>query len=176
MEVGSLSAQATGGRGRRLLEVSAQGRSEEVAEDEVGTLEDGQREPQQENELEGEIEGKPVNDVHKGLNDSKEGEHNPVCQPLRIIMLGSGEEGLEGVVAGNHKTSDVGQKLTAKVEDDEEEIKQDSAENSIGLGNTALSLEVDESRVPAQLVVKLADIVLNLFLRGRHRFGITEID
>lgn len=66
-------------------------------------------------------------------------------------MLGSGEEGLEGVVAGNHKTSDVGQKLTAKVEDDEEEIKQDSAENSIGLGNTALSLEVDESRVPAQL-------------------------
>lgn len=89
MEVGSLSAQATGGRGRRLLEVSAQGRSEEVAEDEVGTpersislgpsgvrrgtenlLEDGQREPQQENELEGEIEGKPVNDVHKGLNDT----------------------------------------------------------------------------------------------------------
>jgi hypothetical protein len=37
VQVGSLSAQTTGGRGGGLLEVTAQGRREEVAEDEIGT-------------------------------------------------------------------------------------------------------------------------------------------
>lgn len=48
-------------------------------------LEDGQREPQQENKLEGEIEGEPVNYVHKGLNDaaasvSRKSAGDPHCQ------------------------------------------------------------------------------------------------
>jgi hypothetical protein len=111
-------------------------------------------------------------------------------------MRRSGEESLEGVVAGNHESGNVGEKLTAKVEDDEEEVEEGSAEDSIGLRDTALSLEVDKSRVSAQLkvhsmsalarlqgsgicaassrwaylFVELANIVLNLFLRGRHRF------
>ena len=43
-------------------------------------------------------------------------------EPLGIINLAGTEKSLHGIVAGNDKTSQVGQELTAEVEDDEEKV------------------------------------------------------
>jgi hypothetical protein len=69
------------------VEVAADGRDQEGAEDNVGTPgqasvnarnvseatdlpEDGQRQPEEENKLEGVVEGKPIDNLDKALNDA----------------------------------------------------------------------------------------------------------
>lgn len=42
--------------------------------------EGGQRQPQEENKLENKVEGEPVDNIEKALNDGEEGENNPVLQ------------------------------------------------------------------------------------------------
>lgn len=66
-------------------------------------------------------------------------------------MLAGGEERLERVVAGNHKASNVGQKLAAKVENDKEKVKRDETDDSVGFGDGSALLEVVQSGVLGQL-------------------------
>lgn len=66
-------------------------------------------------------------------------------------MLVGREQGTEGVVAGDDKAGDVGQELTAEVEEDEEEVEGDGAKDGVGLGDTGLLLEVDENGVLGEL-------------------------
>lgn len=73
------------------------------------------------------------------------------CQPLRVVGLAGGEESLEGVVARDDEASQVGQELTAQVEDDEEEVKDDEADNRVGLGDGGAPLEVAQGGVLAKL-------------------------
>ena len=81
-----LSSQTRGSRA--LSEVSREHRGEEGVEDDVGATntmsvlsdpmqskeadipEDGQRKPQQEHKLEGEVEGEPVDNVDEALKDA----------------------------------------------------------------------------------------------------------
>jgi len=65
--------------------------------------------PKDDDELEGVVEGEPVNGIDSTFKDSEECEDNPVCKPLGIVALPDAEERLEGVVARNHKSSKVGQ-------------------------------------------------------------------
>lgn len=81
----------------------------------------------------------------------KESKDDPVGQPLRVVVLGRGEQGLEREVAGNDKAGEVGQELTAEVEDDEEQVQGDDTEGSVGLGDGSALLEVVKHRVLGQL-------------------------
>jgi hypothetical protein len=82
-----LRAQAAGS-GARLVEVAAKGRGQERAEDNVGTAEEasaypsgrermqnhlpesGERQPQEEDKLEGIIEREPVDDANEALDNT----------------------------------------------------------------------------------------------------------
>lgn len=89
----ALGAQV--GRGGAGLEVFAQRRGEERAEDDIGTTEliscwtalgaerrnlpeHGEREPQEEDKLENKVKGEPVDNVDEALNDGEEREDDPV--------------------------------------------------------------------------------------------------
>ncbi len=76
-------------------------------------------------------------------------------QPLRIVILGIGEEGSEGVVSGNDEAGKVGEELATEVEDDEEEVKGADTDDGIGLGNADLPLQVVEGGILGQLRLRV---------------------
>jgi hypothetical protein len=159
-------AQTRGGGA--LLEVAAEGRDHERTEDEVGATEHGKREPEEEKELEDKVKWEPVDNVNEALGHSEECEHNPVGQPLSIIISVMGEEGGHGVVARDDESSDIGKKLATEVEDNEEEVQGTSANHGIGFGDTGLLLDIVDGRVLGQLGIEHAQVVLGLFAGGRH--------
>lgn len=73
-------------------------------------------------------------------------------EPLGIILLGSGKEGIERVVSGEDEASKVGEELAAEVEDDQEEVESNETDDGISLGNAGGLLEVVEGRVLGQLL------------------------
>ena len=72
-------------------------------------------------------------------------------QPLSVILARGGEQSVHGVVAWDDKAGHVGEKLATEVEDDEEEVESGEADEGVGLGDTALLLEVAQGGVLAQL-------------------------
>lgn len=72
-------------------------------------------------------------------------------KPLCVIILASSEQSLKRVISRNHKASEVGEELASKIKDNEEEVKGDDADNSIGLRHTKLLLEIVESRIFGEL-------------------------
>lgn len=161
----SLGTEARGGRAR-LLEVSAEGRGQERSEDELGTPEGREREPEEEDELEDKVKGEPVDDLDEALDHGEQSENDPISQPLSIILLGVAKQRTERVVGGNNEASKVGKKLTAEVEDDEEEVESSDTDDGVGLGNTGLLLKVVEGGVFGKLTVELTKVLLSLVLSG----------
>jgi hypothetical protein len=158
----------TAGSGAVAVEVAAKGGSHEGAEDDIGTPENRQREPQEEDKLEGVVEGEPVDHANKTLNNGEKGEDNPVCQPLCVVGLARREKRIQRVVSRDHKTSEIGQELAAEVEDNQEEVQRNQADDSVGLGHRRALLEVVQSGVFGQLLVELSNVVLNAVLGRRH--------
>lgn len=72
-------------------------------------------------------------------------------KPLRIITLSNTEQSLQRVVSWDHKSGDVGKELTSNVEEDEEEIRCDKAQESIYFGNRSLLLQIVQSRILGEL-------------------------
>ena len=70
---------------------------------------------------------------------------------MRIIRLRRREQGIERIVARDDEAGHVGQELAAEVEDDEEEVEGDEADNGVRLGNRRLLLKVVEGGVLGQL-------------------------
>jgi hypothetical protein len=81
-------------------------------------------------------------------------------QPLGVIALGGGEEGLEGVVGGDNKAGGVDEELSSNVEEDKEEVEGAEAENNVDLGNVGLLLKLLQLRVLGQLLVELGQVEL----------------
>lgn len=137
-------------------------------------LERRKGQPQEEDELEDEVEGEPVDDVDEALQDGKLSKDNPVLrrrnislaggrvaaedwgrkpysQPLGVVGGAGSEQGVQRVVGGNDKPSKVGEQLAAEVEDDEEEVESGEADDGVGLGDTGLLLKVVEGGVLGEL-------------------------
>ena len=72
-------------------------------------------------------------------------------QPLGVILLVGGKQRSGGVVGRKNEAGKVGQELAAEVEDDEEEVEGDDADNGVGLGNTSLPLQVVQGGVLGKL-------------------------
>lgn len=70
---------------------------------------------------------------------------------MGIIALSHAEQGLERIVAWNDEAGDIGQELTTDVEEDEEEVGCDKAEEGISLGDRGLLLQVVQDRVLGEL-------------------------
>jgi hypothetical protein len=70
---------------------------------------------------------------------------------LRVIVLGRCEQGLQREVARDDKAGEVGQELTAEVEDDEEQVQSTEAQGGVRLGDSSALLEVVKHGVLGQL-------------------------
>lgn len=76
-------------------------------------------------------------------------------QPLRVIGLGGGEEGLERVVGREDEAGNVDEELAGNVEEDEREVERSEAEDNVDLGHAGLLLELVQLRVLRQLPVEI---------------------
>jgi hypothetical protein len=135
----------------RLGEVAGEDRLEEGAEDDLSAGSLGKRHPEDQNKLEGVVEGEPVHGADSALEDRQEGIDNPVRKPLSVIDLAGGEQSVQGVVAGDDESSNVDKELASNVEEDEEEVEAGETEDSVGLGDGGLLLEVVEGGVLGEL-------------------------
>jgi len=73
------------------------------------------------------------------------------CEPLCIICLAHAEQSLQRIVSRKEETGQVGEELSTKVEEDEEEIGCDKTEESVNLWDGSLLLEVVQDGVLGQL-------------------------
>lgn len=74
-------------------------------------------------------------------------------QPLSVVRLAGSEEGVERVVSGDGKAGQVGQELTTEVEDDEEEVQGNGANDGVCLWDAGLLLEILQGRILGQLSI-----------------------
>lgn len=92
-------------------------------------------------------------------------------EPLRIIRLADGEQRFKRVVTGKDEASEVDEKLSTDVEEDQKGVQGAQAKNDINFGYTGLLLEVIEDLVLAQLRVEVADMLLRCGLKVAHVVG-----
>ena len=89
-----------------------------------------------------------------------EGFNGTHGQPLGVIALAGGEEGLEGVVGGDDEAGGVDEELSSNVEEDQEEVEGTEAKDDVDLGHIGLLLELLQLRVLGQLLVELGQVEL----------------
>jgi hypothetical protein len=70
---------------------------------------------------------------------------------LCVVDLACAEQGVERVVAGNDEAGNVDEEGAADVEEDQEEVDANKAENGVDLGDRRLPLQVVEGGVLGQL-------------------------
>ena len=68
-------------------------------------------------------------------------------EPLCIITLADGEQGLQRIIPRDYEAGNIGKELSADVEEDEEEVGCDKTEESVNLRNRGLLLQFGQSRV-----------------------------
>jgi hypothetical protein len=112
---------------------------------------------------------------------------NAYREPLGVISLAHGEDGLHRPVGGQHKASGVHEELAGNVEEDEEEVEGGEAEDDIDLGDGGLLLELLELRVlgqlpglvisaahvpksiPVHILIEIGEVVLRSGYLGQYR-------
>lgn len=72
-------------------------------------------------------------------------------EPLRIIGLADGEDGLQGPVGREREASGVDEELAGDVEEDEEEVERCQAQDDVDFGDGGLRLKVVERWVLGEL-------------------------
>jgi len=91
-KVGSISLRAkVGGSTVWSREVAGEEWVESVAEEDLGTAELWEGEPEDEGKLEEIVEWEPIGGVESSLKNAQERENNPVSQPLGVVCLSSRE-------------------------------------------------------------------------------------
>jgi len=143
---------------------------EERSEDDLSTIGLGKGHPEDSDELEGVVEGEPVDSIHSRLEDSQECIDNPVCEPLSIVDGARREQSVQGVVCRDDKAESVDKELSSDVEEDEEEVQGADTEDDVDLGYAGLALEVVEKLVLSELLIELGDVLLGAIL-DRHVVG-----
>jgi hypothetical protein len=81
-------------------------------------------------------------------------------QPLGVIGLVGGEEGVERVVGRDNEAGGVDEELSSNVEEDQEEVQGTEAEDDVDLGDIGLLLKLLQLRVLGQRLVELGQVEL----------------
>lgn len=178
---GLLDLLLEGGRGRGRGGSDSENLDREGADhvevDESAAAELGKTNVEEEDGLEGPVEGDPVKDgIAPELNNREGSVDDPVSQEVGVVFGGVGLKSLEGVVARDDKGGKVGEKLsdTANVEEDEEEVEEDKAQNTVGLGDASLSLnllEDGESLQFLETMVSKLDVLVGADKLNCHELG-----
>lgn len=110
-------------------------------------------EPENEDSLEGEEEGEVVEDGTEceGLKEVEEAEHDPVGEPLQVVLVLRGLDGAEGHIGWETPSDKVGDGGRERVDEDEEGAEEGTACNERGLRDLSPFLEIGQRRVFVQL-------------------------
>jgi len=157
-----------GGSGTGLREEARENWLNEGTEDDLGTAGLRERHPKDENELEGVVEGEPVHSIDHAFNDGQECVDDPISQPLGIIGLAGTEQSFQGVVSRNYEAGKVGEKCACDVEEDEEEVEGEEAQDDVDFRYACLLLKIVEHGVLAQFFIERANVMVGFVLKARH--------
>jgi len=135
----------------------------------LGATGDWECKPQNEDELEGVVERKPVHDGEQALKYSQEGEDNPVREPLSVVGFSRTEQSFQRVVPWKDKPSKIRKELTSDVEKYKKEVERNDTQESVDFRNVALLFEIVQGWVFGEFLINLGDSSLN-FVLERH-FG-----
>lgn len=94
---------------------------------------------------------KPVDGIDKAFKHIKECVDDPVRQPLSIIDLACAEQSIQRVIPRDDEACEVHKELSTDIEEDQEKVDSDEAEEGIDLGDAGLLLEIVEGRVFGKL-------------------------
>jgi len=113
----------------------------------------GELEPENENGLEGIVEGEVVEDHADGkrLDEVEKAKDDPIGQPLDVVILTRGLKGAEAEVSGKSPADEVGGGCSEGVDEDEEGAEDGAAKDEGGLGDLDAGLDVVEYREARQL-------------------------
>ena len=84
---------------------------------------------------------------------------------MSIICLAGTEQGVQRIVAGNDKARKVHEELASNVEEDEEEVEGQEAEENVDFGNAGLLFEVLGRRILAKLLVDGTNVMVGCVLK-----------
>jgi len=148
-------------------EAREDGLDEGVKQD-LGAICHGKSHPENEDEFEDVVEREPVDSIDCTLNDCEESIHDPVGEPLGIVHLARAEKCIQRVVSWDDEACEIHKELSTNIEENQEEVETDKAEEDIDLWNICLLLEIVEGRILGEFLVNLGDLVLSSVLERRH--------
>jgi hypothetical protein len=94
---------------------------------------------------------------------------------LGVIDLAGAEEGAQRIVCGDGEASNVNEQGPGNVEEDEEEVQPDEAEEGVDLGHRGLLLQVVEGGVFRQLCTRsLAGVTRAWRVRRSKKIGMVS--
>lgn len=111
-------------------------------ENNLSAVELGKRHPENKDELEDVVEREPVRGVDSALNNGQEGKNHPVSQPLSIISSTRSKQCLKRVITGDQESRKIHQEFSSDIEEDEEKVYSNQAEDGVDLGHGGLAFEV----------------------------------
>ena len=112
-------------------------------------------EPENEQALEGEIPGEVIEHNAEGeaLEEVEEAEHDPVREPLDVVLVAGALKGLDGEVGGQSPADEIrdgGCEGVDRVEDGKE---NDGTEEGVALGHLGALLERVQDGVLGELAI-----------------------
>ena len=85
------------------------------------------------------------------MNSSRLYEEITYGQPLSVVSLGGGEEGIKRVEGRDDESSNVDKELASNVEEDQGEVEHTETKDDVDLGNAGLLLKLVELGVLGKL-------------------------
>jgi len=156
-----------GGSRSTLGEEAGEHWLDQRTEDDLSTTSLGESHPEDKDELEGIVEGEPVDCTDSTLENVQECINDPVGQPLGIVGFTSTEQSLQREVPWDQEPGKVHQEIAGDVEEDHEEVDAKQSEESVDFRHRSLFLHVVEHRILGQLLINLVDLVVGAVLE-RH--------
>ncbi|ETN01906.1 hypothetical protein PPTG_23982 [Phytophthora nicotianae INRA-310] len=145
----------------RLLRLE-EGR-QEVHVEERRTKSGGHEQPQQEAELEGVVEGDPVQqEVGKDLDEVEAGVHDPVREPLHVVLLVVRLDGLERAVGRVHEAHEVADESSAEAHEQQQQNQSRAARHQVQLLHARGVLRLLQHRELLQVLGPLVHVHLHL--------------
>ena len=145
-----VSSRGRHARGRRRAGHREEGWAQNAVVHDLGTLRLGEHKPHDRECLERVVEGEPVqHEAHKRLDKVEETEHNPVREPLDVVLRLGRLKRIQREVHGNEETNEVGQE-TGEAEGKSSSSHIHVEENQLAHVSTLIYVRSSESRDPSR--------------------------
>ena len=88
------------------------------------------------------------------LEEGEESEHDPVREPLSVVLSSRSLKSLEGEIGGEEPSDSIGDGEGEAVDEDQADKGDRGDKNAISFGDVGLLFDLDEDRVPRELKAK----------------------